>query len=254
MANISRNFVAGRMNKAVDERLIPNGEYIDALNCRLGSSEESEIGAIENAKGNLPLTSLVYPPTGVALSAAAKCIGAYQDGANETIYWFVHDPNFSQGATGKLDLVVSFNTETNVLTYHLISIDDGNNINTTLNFNPQYVITGVNLVDSNQEGLLFWTDDYNQPRFINITRTYSPPVSFIDSFTDETILVVKKPPTEAPTIQPLTTGGQQNFLEERFICFAYRYRYADGEYSATSQFSAPAFLPNPFEFSVNSFV
>jgi len=254
MANISRNFVAGRMNKAVDERLIPNGEYIDALNCRLGSSEESEIGAIENAKGNLPLTSLVYPPTGVALSAAAKCIGAYQDGANETIYWFVHDPNFSQGATGKLDLVVSFNTETNVLTYHLISIDDGNNINTTLNFNPQYVITGVNLVDSNQEGLLFWTDDYNQPRFINITRTYSPPVSFIDSFTDEAILVVKKPPTEAPTIQPLTTGGQQNFLEERFICFAYRYRYADGEYSATSQFSAPAFLPNPFEFSVNSFL
>lgn len=254
MANISRNFVAGRMNKAVDERLIPNGEYIDALNCRLGSSEESEIGAIENAKGNLPLTTLVYPPTGQTLSAAARCIGAFQDGANETIYWFVHDPAFTQGATGKLDLVVSFNTETNVLTYHLISIDDGGNINTTLNFNPQYLITGVNIVDSNEEGLLFWTDDYNQPRFINISRTYSPPSGFVDQFTDEQILVIKKPPIQAPTIQPLTTGGQQNFLEERFICFAYRYRYEDDEYSAISQFTAPAFLPNPFSFSVNSFL
>lgn len=254
MANISRNFVAGRMNKAVDERLIPNGEYIDALNCRLGSSEESEIGAIENAKGNLPLTTLIYPPTGTPLSSLARCIGALQDGANETIYWFVHDPNFSQGATGKLDLIVSFNTATNVLTYHIVSIDDNNGINTTLNFNPSYLITGVNLVDSNQEGLLFWTDDYNQPRFINIRRTYTPPIAFIDQFTNESILVVKKPPYDSPSIQPLTTGGEQNFLEERFICFAYRYKYTDGEYSATSQFSEPSFLPNPFQFSVNSFL
>jgi hypothetical protein len=254
MANISRNFVAGKMNKAVDERLIPNGEYIDALNCRLGSSEESEIGAIENSKGNLPLTSLLYPPTGTLLSASAKCIGAYQDGANETLYWFVHDPNFSEGATGKLDLIVSFNTETNTLTYHVVSIDDLSGVNTTLNFNPQYLITGVNLVDSNEEGLLFWTDDYNQPRCINIRRTYAQPSGFIDGFFNEDILVIKRPPIEPILVQPLTTGGQQNFLEERFLCFAYRYRYADGEYSATSQFTAPVFVPNPFEFSINSFL
>ena len=56
MANIQRNFVAGRMNKSLDERLVPNGEYIDALNVRLGSTEESEIGAVENAKGNTQVT------------------------------------------------------------------------------------------------------------------------------------------------------------------------------------------------------
>ena len=32
MANITRNFTAGKMNKMVDDRLVPNGEYIDALN------------------------------------------------------------------------------------------------------------------------------------------------------------------------------------------------------------------------------
>ena len=35
------------MNKSLDERLIPNGEYVDALNVRLGSTEETEIGAVE---------------------------------------------------------------------------------------------------------------------------------------------------------------------------------------------------------------
>ena len=35
MARTQRNFIAGRMNKSLDERLIPNGEYEDALNVRL---------------------------------------------------------------------------------------------------------------------------------------------------------------------------------------------------------------------------
>ena len=48
MANIQRNFIAGRMNKSLDERLVPNGEYVNAVNVRLGSTEDSEIGAVEN--------------------------------------------------------------------------------------------------------------------------------------------------------------------------------------------------------------
>ncbi len=52
MANIQRNFVAGKMNKSLDERLLPNGQYVDAINVRLGSTEASEIGAVENSKGN----------------------------------------------------------------------------------------------------------------------------------------------------------------------------------------------------------
>ena len=90
MANIQRNFIAGRMNKALDERLVPNGEYIDALNVRLGSTEDSEIGSVENSKGNTKMTSLQYEQTGsttgaVLLSSQARCIGAYEDGQNNRI-------------------------------------------------------------------------------------------------------------------------------------------------------------------------
>lgn len=255
MANLTRNFIKGRMNKVVDERLVPDGEYIDATNIRMGSTENSEIGVIENTKGNVALTALAYLD-GTPLSIDAVCIGSIADSANETIYWFVHDPNFTVGPTGKLDLIVSFNVLTNILTYHVISINDGGGINTTLNFNPSYLITGVDLVND----LLFFTDNYNAPRFINIRRGYAnPTVGFIDfggvpPRLKEALLVIKKPPTESPTIAPFNVGGQNNYLEDRFICFAYRYRYADGEYSATSQWSEPAFIPNQFEFDNTSYL
>ena len=247
MANLTRNFIAGRMNKVVDERLLPEGEYVDAMNIRMGSTENSEVGVISNTKGNTPLTSLAYID-GTPLSINAKCIGALQDSARETIYWFVHDPNFTIGATGKLDLIVSFNVLTNILTYHIISIDDGDGVNTTLNFNPDYLITGVDMV----EDLIFFTDDFNPPREININKNYGNPILNIDQLSKESILVIKKPPIEAPQVQLITTGGQENYLEDRFICFAYRYEYENGEYSATSQWSDVAFIPNPFEFSINS--
>lgn len=252
MANIQRNFTAGRMNKSLDERLVPNGEYVNALNIRLGSTEESEVGSLENSKGNTLLTTLAF--SGYQLSNSARCIGAYQDGANETLYWFIHDPAFTASPTAKLDLIVSYNTTDNSTTYHVISTNDSGNINTTLNFSPYHLITGVNLV----ENLLFFTDNYNSPRVINVNRTYQSPSgapNYIDGFTAESLLVIKKPPVAAPAIQTLNLPGQQDdFLEDRFISFAYRYKYEDGEYSATSQFSEDAFIPSAFSFSYNSYL
>jgi len=249
MANIQRNFIAGRMNKSLDERLIPNGEYVDALNVRLGSTEETEIGAVENSKGNTQITTLQYTD-GTALSSSARCIGAFEDGANETIYWFVHDPSFTVGATGKLDLVVSFNTNTGSLLYHVISIDNGTNVNTTLNFDPKFLITGVNKIGD----LLFFTDNLNPPRVVNINSNYTNPVANIDQITSEELLVVKKPPAQSPPIELIQTGVEDAFMEDNFICFAYRYRYSNGEYSAVSQFSEPAFIPGAYEFSADSFL
>jgi hypothetical protein len=260
MANLTRNFNAGKMNKVVDERLVPDGQYIDALNVRMGSTEEKSIGAIENTKGNLKLTSLIYID-GTPLSTDARAIGAFEDGSLETVYWFVHDPSFTVGATGKLDLVISFNILTNILTYHVISIDDGDGVNTTLNFNPTYVITGVNKIDD----LLFWSDDYNPPRFINVKENYpnpsptnidyyTPPSGTFPDILKERLQVIKKPPMSAPELQLTNTPGEENFLEENFICFAYRYRYADNQYSAISQFSEPAFIPQDFSFSNDSYL
>ncbi len=60
MAQSRTDFIAGKMNKTVDERLVPPGEYVDALNVRLGSTEGTEIGAVENSKGNTLLTDVSF--------------------------------------------------------------------------------------------------------------------------------------------------------------------------------------------------
>jgi hypothetical protein len=252
MANIQRNFIAGRMNKSLDERLVPNGEYVNAVNVRLGSTEDSEIGAVENSKGNVPLTEIQYVD-GTKLSSQARCIGAFEDGANLVIYWFVHDPAFTQGATGKLDLIISFDVETGELIYHVVSIDDGGGINTTLNFNPNFLITGVNKIDN----LLFFTDNYNPPRVVNINKNYGDPRPAVltDDFNQDEILVIKKPPTSAPIINSFVVPSITDaYLEDKFICFGYRYKYENEEYSAISQFTEPAFSPSSFNFSSNSYL
>ena len=76
MTKIQRNFAKGRMNKSIDERLLPNGEYTDALNVRLGSTEQSEIGSVEVSKGNSQLSTLKFPQTTVVNVAPILCISS----------------------------------------------------------------------------------------------------------------------------------------------------------------------------------
>jgi surface protein len=237
------------MNKSLDERLIPNGEYIDALNLRNTSTEKSEVGLMENCKGNKQLTFLKYP-NGDPPSNNTVAIGAIEYGSRETIIWFVHDPSCTLSATGKCDMIVSYNARLSLLTYHVVSMDDGGGVDTTLNFNPQYLITGVNVIDD----LMPFNDFYNPPRCINLTKSYPLPVSFIDQFTQEDILLIQKPPISAPLIKLQNTSTQETYLDVRFICFAYRYRYEDNRYSAISQFSAPAFVPGVFEFNMDNYL
>ena len=247
---VKRSFIAGRMNKSFDERLVPKGEYIDAMNIRLGSTEESEIGAIENTKGNEKLTSLISPRgiyggylDNLPLSADAVCLGSVEDSKNETIYWFVHDPsNPSSPLTGKLDMIVSYDVVNETLVYHVVSYNDGDGVNTALNLNPTYLVNGIDLIDN----LLFFTDNYNPPRRINVDSTYIDPIP-------EALNVIVKPPSESPGVVLVNLPGQENYLDTRFLAFAYRYKYLDGEYSALSQFSEIAFLPKPFSLSPETF-
>jgi len=221
-------FYAGRMNKDLDERFIKQGEYIDALNVRIGSSElgsttNSDLGsagAIENTKGNTLLTNLQY----ISYNDA-KCIGAYEDGTNETIYWFV--------ASEDADVVVSYNVNNSVTVYHLVG---------DLNFDSKHLINGINKIDD----LLFWTDNLNPPRRINVTKTYN-------NFDESDISVIVAPPMSAPLVSLYNSSGEENYILDKFISFSYRYKYDNGEYSSLSQFADIAFEPGQFELDYTSF-
>jgi len=52
MAEAKNSFIKSKMNKDLDERLIPNNEYRDALNVAVSRSEASDVGALESILGN----------------------------------------------------------------------------------------------------------------------------------------------------------------------------------------------------------
>lgn len=228
---INKNFVGSRMNKSLDERLLKPGEYIDAMNIRISSPEGSEAGSAENAKGTEKLVTLTH--NGLPLSNPV-CIGAFEDGENETIYWFVTSDN--------VDMIVSYNENNGVIIKHVVSTS-------VLNFSKNHLVNGINLIND----LLFFTDNYNQPRKINVKRSYPIPVAGVDQIDEDDISVIVKPPVESPSVVLLNNNTNENYLEDRFIRFAYRYKYKDGEYSALSEFSDLGFNPLGFRLDYSSF-
>ena len=226
------------MNKSFNNRILPKGEYSDATNVAV-SSDDQAIGLVEEADGNERLSALEF--NGVRASLFAECIGAFSDDAQETIYWFVHDPGGvnADGATAPaLDYILSYNIVELRLVYHVVSAS-------VLNFSLDHRINGVDKIDD----LLFFTDNLNPPRKINVNRNYAFPTGspLADVITQDDVNVIVKPPACSPTVVPFDNGAEENFIEDKFICFAYRYRYQDGEYSALSAFSEVAFDARKFE-------
>ena len=233
---LKKTFIGGLMNKDYDVRLIPEGEYIDAENIIVSNSEGSNVGLVQKSNGLDKLTLLNLPSDAIT-------IGSCVDEGNECIYWFVTSS------------IGNYIYEYNVLDNNSLSIllqDSRTGDNNVLNFDRDYKITGANIIYNsfNKEKLLVWTDDLNPIRCINVNRAKS---YAINGFSTKDISLIKRAPFEAPICSPTTFGdGTENNIKERFLSFAYRYKYIDGEYSATSSFSNPQFYPSNFSFNYST--
>jgi hypothetical protein len=144
------------MNKDLDERLVPNGQYRDALNIQISTSEGSDVGAIENVLGNTKQnkkTASINWAANFGLTSP-KCIGVAKDTLNDKIYWFI---TATDG-----DAILEYDQATGFIVPVIVDVRS----TSILNFSESYKITGVNIIDD----ILFWVDDNNEPRRINITR------------------------------------------------------------------------------------
>ena len=235
MAEIEKKFLSGRMNKDVDKRLVADGEYLDAVNVSINTSEGSTIGAAQNSLGNdlIGDISVVLAARGLNSIVNPIVIGALPYEAKNLIYWFVTSDNF--------DGIFEYNEITGD-TILILGSTTGQ-----LNFNRRYIITGVNYVYNIDGSLLFWTDGYNPPRRINIARCKTYNID--DPKISDDIDVVLRPPLSAPYIKLSNTNTlnlRPNNLEQKFLYFSYRFKYVDNEYSSMSPYSAVAFQPKGF--------
>jgi hypothetical protein len=87
MPEIKHQFSSGRMNLDLDERLVPNGEYREAFNIQVSSSEGSNVGVLQNLLSN----EEVNGQQGVLDHRlyTYECIGSVSDEKNDALYWFV---------------------------------------------------------------------------------------------------------------------------------------------------------------------
>ena len=58
MPEIKNNFSGAKMNKDLDERIVPNGQYRDAMNIQISTSDSGidglgNVGTVQNLKGNI---------------------------------------------------------------------------------------------------------------------------------------------------------------------------------------------------------
>ena len=214
MPEIKNTFLAGKMNKSLDDRIIPQGEYRDALNVQITKAEGPDVGVIHNIEGN----DLAHTSLGLS---GYYTIGSFFDERDNIIYWFVTNNGTSNNSHRIYKWDKSSGTATMIVQ------------GAYLNFHKDYKITGVNLL----EELLFWTDNRNQPRRINITRANG---SYYDS--EEKVSVAKIAPWQSPSVQAgYDATIQSNLLEEEFVRFSYRYKFRDNEYSLLSPFSQICF-------------
>jgi len=336
MPKIKNIFTKARMNKDLDERLVPGGEYREAQNISIATSEDSDVGAIENIRGNKKLTTQELKDKGNVEDMAT--IGSYVDVSNDRIFWFT--TSFTSNSPN-----ADIHTMQRALLEHTkgrmkVVMKEGNNTEEVLaeglylNFSKTHPITGVNTIGN----YLYFTDNYNSPRVIDIDLARTNTSYYVDA-QEEKISVAKVAPYLAPMLNKpntidaaasiegggtgysvandlATTGGtgtglkvnvttvnsgvitaitiseddigygysiddvltitggggnatikltaypnvadgqtlitsnpnalvgvKSDYMQERFVRFAYRYKYKDGTYSIISPFTQPVFKP-----------
>ena len=192
MAKIQNTFTQGKMNKDLDERLLPVGQYRDAMNIQVSTSEGSDVGTVQNILGTKTLPFLASNDDGV-------CLASIADEKNNQIYWLVKMHSSNNNVIARL------NQSDN--TVELVLVD----LNNILNFSFQdNIITGINIIDD----LLFFTDNKSEPKKINIKRSIQGTVDINthtklvvnDTVTsqdllEEHITVIKKAPKYPPILE-----------------------------------------------------
>jgi hypothetical protein len=196
MGNVQNTFIKSKMNKDLDDRLLSKGEYRDAQNVNVSKSEAADVGALENVLGNININSFTS-------EAGVVAVGNYMDEATNKIYVFLTNYTDTSGD--------SLSNPAPVSAYCAIGVYDVSSENSQilikgnfLNFSTSHCVYGINMI----EELLFWTDNRNQPRKININFAIAADANSVSPHytTEDQISLAKYYPYNPPVLWDEITG------------------------------------------------
>tara|TARA_E500000318_G_scaffold18515_3_gene19302 strand:+ start:3045 stop:10133 length:7089 start_codon:yes stop_codon:yes gene_type:complete len=272
MPEIKKTFLRGRMNKDLDERLIPEGEYRDASNIQISSSESSDTGSVQNILGNryanatldsngLPSVTSYTETYGLG----GKCIGSIANEETNKLYLFIKGTS--------TNAIIEFNSTDKTSIPVLVDVRS----NKVLNFTDDK-ITGITIL----QNFLIFTDNNSEPKILDISdnsifklstshKVGGKPIynqttrinqhdGSTAPFVESDITLIKKKPHNAPRLILESTAtnvvatpsiaanvavtNKTNIYEEKFVRFAYRWKFTNNQYSVFSPFSEPVFFPS----------
>ena len=238
MPEIKKVFLRGKMNKDLDERLIPDGEYRDASNIQIASTEGDDAGTAQNILGNHVVSN-----TGMG----GVCVGMIENTETDKLYMFIKGTSvhgiveYTPGTTPVTKPVILDARTTKVLDFSNIT-----------------KITGITILDN----FLIFTDDNSEPKIINLDNSVS--TGFFNSNNSETlfnytskingnnfeekdIALITKKPDNAPGVRIMVADALKTttpIFENKFVRFAYRFVFNNGQRSPISPFTQPVFLPS----------
>ncbi len=224
----------GGLNTDDAEYLLDPKEYLGGLNIRFATSEKGQVGKISNIEGTTEKTETISDLgariTFTLPAGTNEVIGAYEDTNNRRIMWFNWN---SSGAHG----IYCYDFDTDLI-YTVFKNAD---ITGGLNFQRAKFMHSIAHIDN----ILFWTDDFNEPRRINVERgiktnhptysgtegTYAIPVL------QSALTIIRPQPVYPTTVGFYPTANVADDLTFDTYQATYRFVYKDKEYSTFCTYS-----------------
>ena len=111
MAEVKNLFIKSKMNKDLDDRLLPSGEYRDGQNVMISRSEGADVGSLENILGNWNIQDFAVDPNNATLNAILNPSGFNVGGAGTIGPTTV----LATGGSGTgLEVIISVDTSGNI--------------------------------------------------------------------------------------------------------------------------------------------
>mgnify|MGYP003140610762 FL=1 len=117
MPEIKHTFQGGKMNRDLDERLVPNGEFRNAENVQVRTSKTDAIGTVQNIKSNKEVGSSYIDTTWMVNENEPIVVASVADEKSDKAYFFFASPPVPQLQNQQLNVI------TNVVTSEMVFID-----------------------------------------------------------------------------------------------------------------------------------
>ena len=200
----------GALNQDVTPKFLKEEDYVGASNIIFQTSKDGSAGLLRRYPGFAAATATA----GTVLPASPSVIGTYENRTTRLVYFFVNGSDF--------DGIYKYNPTTNIYTKVIVG---------QLNLSALYKVTGIGMIGD----YLYWTDNLNQPRMINVASSYA-------TFVDEDITLIKPAPMY-PLLHSFVTDALATYsiLTGKVYQFSYRYLYPDNQISVIAPYTSDIF-------------